>query len=189
MNNSILIVDCGSSKVPLIESTLTEFNQDFTTIQMNSVTAELALSHQGIIVSGAPILLTKTDPGPFLDQIRFLLDYPLPVLGICFGHQLLGMLHGARAFKCESIRSNLIVEKQAESILFQDITDYTFNQDHCEAIDLPKGWKHLASSSICLNEAMEHPSKSLYGVQFHPETSNKNGAQLLKNFCKSCSTS
>jgi len=186
MRNTLLIIDCGSTKVPLIEQKLADLDQRSVTISWDSITSSDAIGYSGIIVSGAPILITKTNPQPYLDQLNFLLDHPFPILGICFGHQVLGMLHGAKAFECEPVRTNMTIDKRGESLIFSEIDDFSFNQDHCEAIDLPENWIHLASSRVCLNEAMEHPYKSVFGVQFHPESSGENGTQLLKNFCKSC---
>lgn len=186
MKKAILIIDCGSSKVPLFSEKLASFGQESTVVPLEQVNGELALPYAGIIISGAPILITEKDPKPYQDQLSFLTTFSKPILGVCFGHQILGLLHGATVYKCEPARTDMTIDKRNHSKLWDRIDDFSFNQDHCEAIDLPEGWIHLASSRVCTNEAMEHPEKSLFGVQFHPESSGDNGTQLLKNFCKSC---
>ncbi|MFT7611436.1 MAG: GMP synthase (glutamine-hydrolyzing) [Parvicellaceae bacterium] len=184
--SQILIIDCGSTKVPLFESTLKSFSQNCTIVRLSDFKVSSLPAYSGIIISGAPILVTEIDTAPYLEQFSFLKEYTNPVLGVCFGHQILGMTYGASSLTCEPARTDQMVIKEMESPLFEGISEFIFNQDHCEAISIPDDWNLLASSSICTNEAMEHPSKLLYGVQFHPETSGENGLRLLKNFCKSC---
>lgn len=182
-----LIIDCGSSKVPKIEEAVSAAGQECVTIEPSDIAeTELRIPmYSGIIISGAPILLTEVESAPYLQQFSPILNWSLPILGICFGHQILGMLHGAEVYRCDESRTDLDIEIKADHFLFEN-TSTTFNEDHCEAISVPEGWTNLASSSICQNEAMAHPSAPYYGVQFHPETSGTNGFQLLKNFCISC---
>ena len=186
MKGSILIIDCGSSKVTRFKEILDDFGQENVTISIEQLKDDKVHSYAGIIISGAPILVTEIDPKPYLDKFSFIKSYSRPVLGVCFGHQMLGMTFGAEAYACKPVRIDQEVELMTDSILFDNIQDFKFNQDHCEAISVPKNWVHLASSHICSNEAMQHSDRPLYGVQFHPETSSTNGEQLLKNFCKSC---
>ncbi len=188
MTNRILVIDCGSSKVPHFAERLAGFDQPSDTVSIEVLDTIELNQYAGIIISGAPILLTETDPQPYLEKLKFVTNHTQPILGVCFGHQIIGMLHEAKVSRCKECRTDLNIKKISESELWQGIDDYSFNQDHCEAIDLPLNWKLLASSKICTNEAMQHPFKPIYGVQFHPETSGSNGTQLLKNFCISCHT-
>lgn len=140
----------------------------------------------GIIISGAPILITEVEQRPYLELFSFLEDINIPVLGICFGHQMLGLIHGASGIKCTESREDIKVRFSEKSVIWQETGHFIFNEDHCEAIGLPNDFQLLASSNICDVEGMRHNNKPLYGVQFHPETSNANGIKLLINFCKSC---
>lgn len=184
--NPFLIIDCGSSKVPQIEATLRKLEFDSVTFRLSERATWSWTTFSGIIVSGAPILLTEVSPEPHLKTFEFLLSQNLPILGICFGHQVLGMLHGSKVYRCDEARSDQEIDVLQEGILFDQRINNTYNEDHCEAISLPSGWVHLAQSKVCENEAMKHPDLPLYGVQFHPETSGENGSVLLKNFCISC---
>lgn len=66
----------------------------------------------------------------------------------------------------------------------QDLAE--FREEHAEFISLPKNFILMAKSKSCGNESMKHKSKSIYGVQFHPEVSGENGKKLFKNFLKLC---
>ena len=59
-------------------------------------------------------------------------------------------------------------------------------EDHCEFVSVPKGFKLIASSDACFNEAMTHKEKNIFGVQFHPEVSGLQGSLLIENFYKIC---
>lgn len=187
MKSSILIVDCGSSKVVQIEQVLGELNIDYETIAMDDLNEELALEYKGIIISGKPSLISNEDPTPLIWKFNFLIHYPNPVLGICFGHQILGMVHGAQIKLGKEKRDWEEIEIIESSTLFNYIRKpFDMIEDHTEEIILPEGFKLLAQSKSCSVEAMQHKIKPLFGVQFHPESSDRKGMQLLKNFCKIC---
>lgn len=185
----ILIIDCGSKKTPEITQLLHKSNIPQTTITYDNLTSNgLPNNINGIIISGAPILVTEIDPQPYLNTFSFLKNINIPVLGICFGHQILGMTHGATASKCNEDRDWQTIQKLKDSSLFNTLSfPLEMKEDHCEQIDVPTDFILLAKSNVCYNEAMQHKSKPLLGVQFHPEVSDKQGQQLILNFCELCS--
>ncbi|MFN6084963.1 MAG: hypothetical protein ACK476_08555 [Fluviicola sp.] len=77
----IVIIDCGSSSVPLIEEMVDEF-MDYKTVPLFEFTLENEKEALGFIISGAPILSTEKDPQPYLDQFTWLKTIEKPVLGI-----------------------------------------------------------------------------------------------------------
>lgn len=184
-----LIVDCGSSKVPHIEEMAKSFCDDVRVIKLSEITSKEISDTQAVIVSGAPILLTEKDPLPYLQDFRKVLHPKIPLLGICFGHQCLGLLHGAQIQRCEEDRDWQSIETLIENPLTGQQGVQLQKEDHCECITLPKGFVHLAASAVCRNEAMKHYLFPWYGVQFHPEVSEKNGHQLFANFFNICRTS
>lgn len=183
----ILVIDCGSSKVPDIVMQVKQNGHPVNRIALADIKPEDFEENAGIIISGAPILITKEDPAPHAALLRPLLFVNVPILGICFGHQMLGVLHNALPSICmeaREVQDVLLVETDP---LFEGISSpASFRQDHIEAIELPEGFIHLASSRICMNEAMKHPRKSMWGVQFHPECDTEDGVTLLRNFCAFC---
>lgn len=141
----------------------------------------------GIVFSGSPVFFTEVRIEPYREKISPLLEWNVPVLGICFGHQLLGLLHGASIFRGEAIRRDETIRLITEDKLFDGLgKEFTMAEDHTEGINLPPGFIHLASSESYAIEGMRHPEKNFWGVQFHPEVSSENGMRLFQNFLSIC---
>jgi GMP synthase (glutamine-hydrolysing) len=180
----ILIVDCGSSKTPFIEEMVDEF-LDFKTIPFFDFTEEDAQNSVGLIISGAPILITEINMERYLKHVSWILEFDKPILGICFGHQLLGLLHGAFGSKMREDRDWQEIEVFVDCPLFDKLpTSFDMMEDHCESISVPPGFVLVASSDACVNEMMQHQTKPFYGVQFHPEVSGNHGSLLIENFAR-----
>jgi GMP synthase (glutamine-hydrolysing) len=80
-------------------------------------------------------------------------------------------------------RDWLEIEVVTESLLFEKLpTVFDVMEDHCESISIPVGFELLASSDECINEAMQHKNKMIYGLQFHPEVSGNFGRVIIENF-------
>lgn len=182
----ILIINCGSQKTPYIEQAV-DLEMDFQTIGIHDVTKEDALGKAGIILSGAPILLTEVDPSPYVQKLAWLKEINLPIWGICFGHQLLGLLFDARVSRQREDRDWQTIELIADCPLFEKLpTEFEMMEDHCESVSIPVHFQLVAVSDACVNEAMMHESKPIFGVQFHPEVSGNHGNILFENFVHIC---
>lgn len=81
----ILLLNCGSSKTRFIEEIIDEFD-DFRTIPLFDFTENDLEQVNGIVISGAPILVTEQDISAYLSKLTWIKTTCLPVLGICFGH-------------------------------------------------------------------------------------------------------
>lgn len=179
----VTIVQLGSTKTPAILEMVIALGAEAKVVERGNFTNEIAQQSQAIILSGSPIFFTEVDFQPYREQFRILNDLNIPVLGICFGHQLLGLLNGAHIFRGEAIRTATTIRKTKEDVLLKNLDDsFTMQEDHTEGITLPPGFIHLASSDSYIIETMRHPTKSVWGVQFHPEVSEENGKILLGNF-------
>ncbi|MFT5778860.1 MAG: GMP synthase (glutamine-hydrolyzing) [Crocinitomicaceae bacterium] len=182
----ILIINCGSNKTKYIEQITYEF-MDIKVVSFFDFELSILEGIQGVIISGAPILITEVDPEPYLEKMRWIKETSLPVFGICFGHQLIGLMHGAFGNRMREDRDWQTVEVYEDCPLFNRLpSELQMMEDHCEAVSIPAGFQLVASSDACVNEAMQHQKKKIFGVQFHPEVSGNHGAIILENFVKLC---
>lgn len=132
----------------------------------------------GVIVTGSAALVTDREAwseatGRFLLQV---LQTPLPLLGVCYGHQLLAdALGGEVDFNPRGRQMGTVAVSLTEAAdadpLFRDLpADCEFQVSHRQSVvALPDGVVHLASSPRDPNHAFRVAGKSVWGVQFHPE--------------------
>ena len=141
----------------------------------------------GIIFTGSPTMFTEVSANPYIKKFSFIKAGKIPVLGICFGHQLMGIIYGAKIFRGEEIRTKNKISVLKKDILFENLFPETeMGEDHTEGITLPPEFIHLATSDSYIVEGMRHRVFPLWGVQFHPEISGKNGKVLFGNFLSCC---
>ncbi|MBN1901844.1 glutamine-hydrolyzing GMP synthase [Candidatus Sumerlaeota bacterium] len=139
----------------------------------------------GVILSGGPASALQTK-APTVSKKLFDLD--IPILGICYGMQLMAyLLDGkiTRGNTREYGRSEIRI--QSDSALFKGIPDgNTVWMSHGDSVGkVPSGFRILAGSHDCPVTAMGHKTKPLFGVQFHPEVHHtQNGLRILKNFAQ-----
>ena len=140
--------------------------------------------YSGIIFTGGPNSVYD-EKSPHFDPA--VLDIGVPVLGICYGHQLMAYMAGGEICSAGSIseygKVTLKVQKDTfltaqvpkESTIWMSHTDYVKT--------VPEGFTVTAVTDSCPCAAMECPEKKLYGVQFHPEvTHTEFGSIMLRNF-------
>lgn len=142
-------------------------------------------SFGALVISGSQWMLAHEDAPP--PTTEFILGLKIPTLGICFGHQLLARAYGAEVLDGELIERNETVLVAEPHPLFQGLVpECEMLESHREYVDYNgaerAGWHVFANSTSCPVEAMHHPTRPLYGVQFHPERSSANGEQLFENF-------
>lgn len=137
------------------------------------------------IISGSQWLLSVEDPpAPLVEFVRSL---KVPTLGICFGHQLFARASGTQVLSGELIeRDETIIISEPGTLFHGMEPEMDFRESHREYVVAEPieraGWHIIARSASCEVEAMHHPTRPLYGVQFHPERSGLNGEKLFENF-------
>ena len=184
----LLIIDCGSPKIASIKDALGSRSSFCRIIKLALLSPEHLSAAKGVIISGSPILLTESYPKLFADKFSFLKDCKVPVLGICFGLQVMGLVFGESVFMGEEVRGETEVVFLFDDPLLKDITmSAVFMEDHTEGVGLPDDDFFLLGSSEHYEvEVMKHKKKKIYGVQFHPEVSGENGKKILQNFSDMC---
>ncbi len=141
-----------------------------------------------LLLSGSTCNLSnKEDEKRYIYEIEFVKACQAPVLGICFGHHILGIAYGSKILRGKWSKNLETVKILARNELFSswDTDDeITVEESHEDYIKkLPRGFTLLASSKSCKIEAMKHCTKPLYGVQFHAERT-EDGWQVIGNFIK-----
>lgn len=141
----------------------------------------------GIIYSGGPS--SVYDPGaPSCDPA--ILSAGVPVLGICYGHQLMMQQLGGEvvAGSAEFGRASLVVEKQEAILAGESGRSASVWMSHGdEVVRLPAGFEVIGRTDDCRYAAVWNPARRLTGVQFHPEvTHTEHGDNYLTNFIKMC---
>ena len=184
-DKSIAIIDFGGQYCHLIARRLRQLGVQ-SRIYDDRTTAEDVVGAAGIILSGGPKSVYDRD-APKIDKEVFDLD--VPVLGICYGHQLVADFLGAeiRRDSSEYGLSELAVIETENDPLFHETPKYqpVWMSHSDSVIDLPSGTRHLAETERCRVAAFANTKLDLYGVQFHPEvTHTKHGLQVLRNFAR-----
>jgi GMP synthase (glutamine-hydrolysing) len=184
LDGPVLVVDFGAQYAQLIARRVREAHVFSEIVPHTASAADLvARRPQGIIFSGGPKSVNET-PAPTIDPAIY--DSGIPILGICYGAQLLTQQLGgevARTGRGEYGRTPLRLT--AQSTLFVDWpADVEVWMSHGDAITtVPDGFVASASSPDAPVAALHHVERRIYGVQFHPEVVHtERGRDLLERF-------
>ena len=186
--SKILIVDFGSQFTQLIARRIRELGVFSEIINHKKVSKFSSFEKNigGIILSGGPLNVYQNDKFKFNKKI---LNLKIPILGICFGHQILSKELGGKVKKSNQREFGLAVIKETnQSLLTQNFFNNQNRRNvwmsHADQVSkLPKGFKTIASSLNSKFTIVENSKKKFYGVQFHPEVTHTDSGQLLfKNF-------
>ncbi len=180
----ILIVDFGGQYTHLIGRRVRELNV-YSEIVPHTITVEAvrARGARGIILSGGPA--SVYDPGVPLSAPE-LLEAGLPVLGICYGLQLMAQQLGGKVAPGHRREyGHAVVEQVAASPLLHTLPEkFDAWMSHGDSVSVPPpGFRTLARTANTDAAAMGDPARRLYGVQFHPEvTHTPRGLDVLRSF-------
>lgn len=184
MTDTILILDFGSQTTQLIARRVRECR---VYCEILPCTAPIQLIRQcnpkGIILSGSPASVYDRD-APLLD--REVLALERPVLGICYGMQVLAHLLGGKVDAAQAReygRAELRIDDASDLLagLGPDTIAWMSHGDRILA--LPPEWAAIAHTENAPSAAMRHRSRPWYAVQFHPEVIHTpKGRQILENF-------
>ncbi|MBK8367477.1 MAG: glutamine-hydrolyzing GMP synthase [Bacteroidetes bacterium] len=185
MQEQILILDFGSQFTQLIARRLREMNVYCEIHPFNKI-PELTPDIKGVILSGSPHSVRQENPlNPNLDNIKG----KLPLLGICYGAQLLAHFYGGEVGKSNSReygRANLSFVED-NNPLFKEISNESqVWMSHADTIlKVPANYNIIASTHDVKVAGFAITNEQTWGIQFHPEVYHSTeGATLLQNFVK-----
>lgn len=185
MNREMIIVlDFGGQYNQLIARRVRECN---VYCEVHPCTMSLEkireMAPKGIIFTGGPNSVYKDDSPTCPKEIY---ELGIPVLGICYGSQLMAYQLGGRVETAPvSEYGKTEVEVDNSSKLFEDVSPKTICwMSHTDYIaETPEGFRVTAHTPVCPVAAMERPEKNWYAVQFHPEVLHtQEGKKMLSNF-------
>ena len=181
----ILVLDFGGQYDQLIARRVREQHVFAEVLPYNKIAVdEIAAQYRGVIFTGGPN--SVYDPAsPHYDPK--ILTLGLPVLGICYGDQLMAYMAGGeiRGAENSSEFGKIEVSVNTSSPLFAGLPEKSVCwMSHNDFVaGLPKGFTTIATTEKCPCAAMSDESRRLFGVQFHPEvTHTEYGKQILANF-------
>ena len=185
--NKILIIDFGSQFTQLIARRIREFGIYSEIISHKKINANTNKTHiGGIILSGGPLNVYQSKKVKFRKEI---FQWNVPILGICFGHQVISKELGGRVKKAKQREFGFA---KLTSLSKSRLTKNFFNKkgsnsvwmSHADEVTkLAKGFKVIAKTETSKFSIVENSSKKFYGIQFHPEvTHTEKGKIILRNF-------
>ncbi len=178
----IAIIDFGSQYTNLIRRSFRELSVSCT-IHTPDVTPEQLAECAGVVLSGGPSSVYGAD-APRCDAAIF--ELPIPILGICYGHQLMAEMLGGRVTSAEGgeygrARLEVIKGDHLFTGVPRELEVWMSRGDVVEAP--PPDFQVVAQTDACPVAAMASSSGDRYSVQFHPEVAHTiHGVQILRNF-------
>ena len=187
----ILILDFGGQYNQLIARRVRERNvycevHTYTKFDLDAIKQ---FAPRGIILTGGPQSVNSDD----FSVDAGLFELGIPILGICFGAQLMAARLGGRVDRAENSEfGRTDLDRLGDSRLLDGMSDRsTVWMSHNDRItEVPRGFSITASTSSCPIAAMENAERKLYAVQFHPEVVHTaEGGRVFDNFIDICECS
>ena len=185
MKETILVLDFGGQYSQLIARRVRENHvyaevRPYNKITLDEIKME---NYAGIVFTGGPNSVYD-ESAPHYDPA--ILDLDIPVLGICYGHQLLAWMAGGKISSAgDSSEYGKVILHREPNVLFGSVPkDSACWMSHMDCVETPPpGFKIIAATEDCSCAAICCEERRLYGVQFHPEvTHSEYGMQILHNF-------
>lgn len=183
--DKIFVIDFGGQYTHLITNRIRRLNVLSEIKHPDDPIAELAQA-KGIILSGGPMSVYDNN-APQLQ--KELLELGIPILGLCFGHQLLVHASGGiveQGYKEYGVAQLTVLTHDS---LFKHLSNKEqVWMSHGDSVKkLPEGFIVIGKTDDCPYAAISNPDKKLFGFQFHPEvTHTTNGMKILENFISIC---
>ena len=178
---SIAILDCGGQYTKVIDRKVREMSVKSEIFSIDTP-AEKLRDFQGIILSGGPASVWSEQ------ALRYdpkMLELNIPILGICYGMQLINQHFGGQVVPGHTTEyGETVIDIKPDCPLFAglDAKQQVLMSHGDSVVELAKGFQ-VAAESGTVYAAIYDPKRKIYGVQFHPEVDlTVNGKQIMKNF-------
>ena len=203
MKNSVLIIDYGSQVTELIARKIRELNI-YSELKNPDITLEeiTHLAPKAIILSGGPYSVYE-EGAPQIDQKIF--DLGIPILGICYGQQLICHTLGGKVEKSSTREfGKAVIKHEEDSPLMHGVGDIAIHDtdayphlietdhslvnqvwmSHSDKVEkIPEGFKVIATTKDTPYAVIANEEQKIYGLQFHPEVSHSiRGHKIIENF-------
>jgi len=184
--DKVIIIDFGSQVTKLIARRIRDlgvYSEILTPKELQNLKDYKSV--KGIILSGGPSTVTKKK---FQTVPKEIFYKKIPILGVCYGLQLIAKLFGGKINSSKKKREfgKALIVKKKNSLLTKNFftSKKTVWMSHEDAVvKLPKNFKMIASTKNSRLTIIENTKKKIFGVQFHPEvTHTDNGKIIFKNF-------
>ncbi|MDP6777112.1 MAG: glutamine-hydrolyzing GMP synthase, partial [Candidatus Latescibacteria bacterium] len=186
MRSGIAILDFGGQYAHLICNRIRRLSVFAEVFTPTVDPAELS-GARGIVFSGGPASVYDENPPEYAPEH---LETGLPVLGLCYGHQLI-CRHLGGEVSPGSVREygSALVRLQGGSPLFEGLapSEVVWMSHGDTVARLPEGFRIIGETDDCPAAAVEDPDRRIYGLQFHPEVAHTpRGMDILDNFLRIC---
>jgi GMP synthase (glutamine-hydrolysing) len=180
--NQIVVLNAGGQYCHLIARRIRELGVHAVVADITKPAAELR-DARGIIISGGPASVTDA-ASPSVD--RAIYDLRVPILGICYGHQLLARDLAGRVEPGTTKEYGHAALHAGDGRLFRDLPTRKFTvwMSHGDTVvDVPPGFSITGETDDCKVAAMEDAGRCVFGLQFHPEVVHtEHGTEIYRTF-------
>ncbi len=187
----LLIIDNQSAFIKKFKRQfLAEQDFDYVFFDHNQpITLSAKTQIKGIILSGGKG--NPYEPLNLTSNFVALMNFDVPVLGFCLGHEIIAVAHRGRIKKLPEYhgKKEIVRIEKLEDPIFNGINknEVALVKKHSFYVsELPDTFEVLATSDTCTTEIIKHKNKPIYGFQSHPEVSGEDGLIMVKNFLKIC---
>ena len=186
MSRCIAVLDFGGQYAHLIANRIRRLHVYARTLPPDAQASDFA-DADGIILSGGPASVYDEDSPPFNEAV---LESGKPILGLCYGHQLLCHSLGGRVELGETMEYGAAqLEVVSPTGVLQGLSprEHIWMSHRDTVTGLPPGFETLGSTDDCPIAVMGDDDRKIFGMQFHPEvTHTESGMKILENFVDLC---
>lgn len=190
MATKILVIDNYDSFVFNLVQYLQQLGAECTVLRNDAVAVTQAANYDGILISPGPG--TPEKAGISVEMIRYCAEHAIPLLGVCLGHQAIGVAFGATVSRAPELlhgKTSLVYHSE-EGLLVDLPSPFTATRYHSlcvEKASVPDTLHITSTTDSGLVMSMQHTTLPIQGVQFHPESVlTEHGHKMLANWLVMC---